>query len=291
MNSHASATRRPGFTLIELLVVIAIIAILAAILFPVFARAREQARKTSCLSNMKQIGLGLYMYAEDYDEILPERRGSGDHGPVDPADFENGYQRTWQNMVYPYIKNYQVFKCPSNSAAQHGVGGLASTTGSSVSPYFAAGYAMYLPNYTPSPLYPNGAAYPQPIAGLPYPSQELIIVEDHFIWPDAGPWLSYCEPSPSSTDPNCPPSDGEFLPGPSTWSSGHANKAANIIYLDSHAKYKHYPDTFVDDPGRNGENDWRYSYNYAEKVDPGDFSWMNSFPDQMRNYPDNGNSF
>src|SRR5476651_819462 len=93
---------RHGFTLIELLVVIAIIAILAAILFPVFARAREQARRTSCLSNMKQIGLALFMYAQDYDETLPERYGCSDVPANCGADYETingiGYARTWKTM-------------------------------------------------------------------------------------------------------------------------------------------------------------------------------------------------
>ena len=95
-------TRRAmGFTLIELLVVIAIIAILAAILFPVFARAREKARQTSCLSNAKQVDLACLMYAQDYDEMMVT--GSG-------------YQNTtinWQLKVEPYIKNTQLLVCPS----------------------------------------------------------------------------------------------------------------------------------------------------------------------------------
>jgi len=93
-------TRR-GFTLIELLVVIAIIAILAAILFPVFARAREKARQTSCLSNIKQIGLATLMYVQDYDERMPRFRGG------------NANDAGVHKMIYPYMKNLQMFYCPS----------------------------------------------------------------------------------------------------------------------------------------------------------------------------------
>jgi prepilin-type N-terminal cleavage/methylation domain-containing protein/prepilin-type processing-associated H-X9-DG protein len=92
--------RKNGFTLIELLVVIAIIAILAAILFPVFAQAREKARQTSCLSNGKQIGLSLLMYVQDYDEIFPML-------------WQNWPNGTWASAVLPYIKNLQIFTCPS----------------------------------------------------------------------------------------------------------------------------------------------------------------------------------
>jgi prepilin-type N-terminal cleavage/methylation domain-containing protein/prepilin-type processing-associated H-X9-DG protein len=91
------STRRSGFTLIELLVVIAIIAILAAILFPVFARAREKARQTSCLNNIKQIGTAMTMYLTDYDGRF-----------VTTSD-----DWRWYGPVMPYIMNEQIFKCPS----------------------------------------------------------------------------------------------------------------------------------------------------------------------------------
>lgn len=96
---------RSGFTLIELLVVIAIIAILAAILFPVFAKAREKARQTSCLSNMKQIGLGLMMYVQDWDETMPgfKHRLYGGNSRGDG----------WYEGIEPYVENEQIGICPS----------------------------------------------------------------------------------------------------------------------------------------------------------------------------------
>jgi len=103
-----------GFTLIELLVVIAIIAILAAILFPVFARARENARKANCLSNMKQLGLAVMQYAQDYDEVLPPTYNGGSTTYTLP----NGNQHTgavlWPTLLYPYVKNTGVYVCPSD---------------------------------------------------------------------------------------------------------------------------------------------------------------------------------
>ena len=106
-----------GFTLIELLVVIAIIAILAAILFPVFARAREAARKTSCLSNMKQIGTGMMMYAQDYDEIMPSgvfaTQPAGIWGTPAWNDYGWCYIFT---LLDPYTKNTGIYGCPSTQA-------------------------------------------------------------------------------------------------------------------------------------------------------------------------------
>ena len=95
--------QRKAFTLIELLVVIAIIAILAAILFPVFAQARDKARSIACLSNTKQLALGVIQYSQDYDELLPV------------AGYNAQCRGRWQWQIYPYVKNQQVFTCPNIS--------------------------------------------------------------------------------------------------------------------------------------------------------------------------------
>ena len=110
-------TRR-GFTLIELLVVIAIIAILAAILFPVFAQAREKARQASCISNHKQLSLAMMQYVQDYDETFPARYFPNDIGyacsttPVTYL-FDAPNKTT---TLSPYIKNNDIYRCPSNQA-------------------------------------------------------------------------------------------------------------------------------------------------------------------------------
>ena len=115
--------RKSGFTLIELLVVIAIIAILAAILFPVFARARENARRASCQSNLKQIGLGIKQYIQDYDEKYPLQ-----------GDWSDG-RDGWALIIQPYLKSTQVLQCPSerrpgsSSATADGINTSATNAG------------------------------------------------------------------------------------------------------------------------------------------------------------------
>ncbi len=113
MGSHTNGLRARlvAFTLIELLVVIAVIAILAAVLFPVFATAREKARQSSYASNMKQLGLGIIQYTQDYDETMPSMN-------VFDSSHGNWEQYSWREMIYLYVKSAQVYTCPTNASTQ-----------------------------------------------------------------------------------------------------------------------------------------------------------------------------
>jgi prepilin-type N-terminal cleavage/methylation domain-containing protein/prepilin-type processing-associated H-X9-DG protein len=127
--NEMSARRRAGFTLIELLVVIAIIAILAAILFPVFAQAREKARLITCTSNMKNLGTALSMYTQDYDEELPSwpfqngNPATNTPGLFTDPRFQNTPNGNWSYAVWvdaiqPYVKNWAIFACPNGPLTQ-----------------------------------------------------------------------------------------------------------------------------------------------------------------------------
>lgn len=132
-NRKDETIERSGFTLIELLVVVAVISILAAILFPVFARARENARRANCLSNVKQISLGMMMYIQDYDECFPPQYGAA----------------IWPNLLQTYIKAYGIMRCPSSPNASgwatdvtNGYSQTYAFTGGVVGVYIQAGYPI-----------------------------------------------------------------------------------------------------------------------------------------------------
>jgi prepilin-type N-terminal cleavage/methylation domain-containing protein len=235
--------RRKGFTLIELLVVIAIIAILAAILFPVFAQAREKARQSQCLSNTRQIALALMTYAQDYDEMLVMRYP--------------GPNVSWKNSLEPYLKSADIYRCPSNPRAR-----TPDVLGK-----YPGGYAMWLPDPPIAVNMASGAAYPQPMAGVAYPANSLIILEHSYNWPDTGPYLQYNEPA----------KDKNALAGPSEWNSGHDPKACNIIYLDGHAHYSRLIGTFDRRTGDN-INEWRFDPDVMYKK----LAYMRTLEDGLR---------
>jgi len=108
------ATAR-GFTLIEILIVLAVLGLLAALLLPAFSRTRESARRVTCASNLKQIGLGLHQYVQDSDGRMPARYVNHP-GNSDPGGNANGHVKryNWRVQIYPYLKNTELFRCPSN---------------------------------------------------------------------------------------------------------------------------------------------------------------------------------
>lgn len=197
--------RKSGFTLIELLVVIAIIAILAAILFPVFAQAREKARQTSCLSNLKQLSLGTLMYVQDNDETFPLHETVG-------AD---GYFYIWssKNSLNVYVKNTGILKCPSDSLTNpkaEDVGiydGRVPVGMSYMVNLFTPGYSGALfgvdsPRglFVHSPEYNNGISSPTTLANVNKPTEVVMFTEGLKEWYvdvyECGPYLNnendYC---------------------------------------------------------------------------------------------------
>ncbi|MBC7807271.1 MAG: DUF1559 domain-containing protein [Akkermansiaceae bacterium] len=160
----ATPCKHSAFTLIELLVVIAIIAILAAILFPVFAQAREKARQTSCLSNCKQVGLGMLQYLQDSDETFP-RAWYIDNTPSDPV-----LRYKWVDGIAPYVKNEAMFTCPSDDDGSGGNKPYKFRDGQNYGSYaMNATYYDTSDNATPP--------YEQPLAALPVPSRTIWVLE------------------------------------------------------------------------------------------------------------------
>ena len=174
----APKRRASGFTLIELLVVIAIIAILAAILFPVFARARENARRASCQSNLKQIGLGIAQYTQDYDEMYPAKPPSGfgtDYQWTAPTD-----SGMWGNQIFPYVKSTQLFKCPSVGSYESttvGLGHYRNYASHYVMNTFLGYPASVQPRFTPHGHSDTYALGGFPLAAVGAPAITLLVTE------------------------------------------------------------------------------------------------------------------
>ena len=172
---------KAAFTLIELLVVIAIIAILAAILFPVFAQAREKARATSCLSNMKQINLGMIQYMQDYDEAFPNRLVGY---PNSDKNYPLQEQWTWRRALVPYTKSVAVFVCPSNPFSNIPSGAVAGNTDKPDG--FFVSYACN----RAATCKDGGDTEPYTLAGTEKPASAIAFVEFTMQWaeytPDSG---------------------------------------------------------------------------------------------------------
>lgn len=164
-----------GFTLIELLVVIAIIAILAAILFPVFAKAREKARQATCQSNLRQIGTAMRMYAADYDGRPPFYHPPTLPTTADPRDSSYLYMHAWYDAMMPYVKNLQILVCPSSSDRPP----IDLEIGGQHYAYWAT-YAMNWRCYWWGAA--AGTLGPRPLDDYTYPSEIIWMIDGNRPW-------------------------------------------------------------------------------------------------------------
>lgn len=232
--------KRLGFTLIELLVVIAIIAILAAILFPVFQKVRENARKVSCQSNLKQIGLAIIQYTQDNEEILPNSWSGVDPGPSRP----DGSRFKWMDQVYPYVKSTGVFHCPDDSGVLGGTGiyipAAQLTAASDMTHYGSYGLnSAYWGRATSDSGPGNGGA---PLSALNSPATTIQAADGtdsyQIDWQDIGGETTTTVESSQAIGPPgmSGPSDGGVM-----FRHG-APDLANILYCDGHVKSKRLSD-------------------------------------------------
>ena len=206
-SAKTASASRAGFTLIELLVVIAIIAILASILFPVFGRARENARKSSCLSNLKQIGLGLMQYTQDYDENIPYS-GYGYNvagAPVSPNAYSS-YK--WADVIQPYIKSDQLFTCPSDTGPNAkftsfpGAANTSRATNTSTGQPLGGSYSVNVTYGGNRPATPPSG---QNLSVVVSPSTTIYAVESQSVPNNQLYWSNFWYDSPpvnKGTDPN-----------------------------------------------------------------------------------------
>jgi len=281
---------KKAFTLIELLVVIAIIAILAAILFPVFAQAKRAAKQTVAISNMKQIGLSLHMYATDNDDTTPNRR-------ITVVDATGQYDLSWKAVDYPYTKNVGIFTDPINSASKYAddtsnfayaqlMDGATEDLPTGT-PRFTRGYAManafWLTNNWGGPGVPE--------SDVPQVATVAQTFETASVYVDYGPYIPLCDGGPNDAANGCAGQENDESAGgaiPITWpgsgpnyggdkSKGPKAHGSVISYYDGHAGVQSLGSFCNSDPTQ--LNTWGYVPNQLASgyMGGGDITWLGTF--------------
>jgi prepilin-type N-terminal cleavage/methylation domain-containing protein/prepilin-type processing-associated H-X9-DG protein len=228
--SRRQTSRNPGFTLIELLVVIAIIAILAAILFPVFAQARSKARQAMCLSNMKQVGLAFSMYTQDYDENLCPLYMNGTAASLQVQGegglwwYADNYLMTWHKFLLPYTKNVFVFKCPEAPAGDFNGPSVVNVN-----------YGGNRDIFSTLDARPNTSPTVRSLAAIPKPADTIAVLDCGRYFYD---W-SYVKLGPIQSKyyiPNDPRGCGNPVDPQCAQDKRH-NGGVTIAFADGHAKW------------------------------------------------------
>lgn len=238
--------RNNGFTLIELLVVIAIIAILAAILFPVFAQAREKARQTMCLSNSRQMGLAVQMYVQDYDEKLPSvQMGHGMHAT-----------KSWIDQIQPYVKDTLLRRCPSDSSPAWNDTQNPRKTSYGFNAYLDPFHPPYGDHMNPRPFSLAGIARPAQCIfstelaerNSKYP--DMLIRSDHFM---PMYWGNPSRVADSMMNDRLWDSQKGI---PTTLAITRHSGGMNYVFVDGHAKGHRFEQTWIQTPGQPPARDW-----------------------------------
>jgi len=242
-------SRRRGFTLIELLVVIAIIAILAAILFPVFAQAREKARQSACLSNNKQISTAVMQYTQDFDEKMP-------------LFLIASPRSTWAGQVQPYIKSWNVFKCPNMPEATSGGQSIwqppfNSTANLSVWQGYGwnVDYMNFSADCSDYNIGGSSSGPPTPLAAIPKPADTVMFggaslapgtgsfANANSLYPIHGGYYYLFAPATETTPEGCVWSNGGWGQGSLMGPYGgfeqprHTDQGGNLSFVDGHTKF------------------------------------------------------
>jgi len=249
---------RTGFTLIELLVVIAIIAVLAAILFPVFAQAREKARATACLSNCRQMGIAVQIYIQDNDEGMPTVR-------MDMMDASGMMMSnaSWLDLVQPYIKNNLLQRCPSDNATNWEDKDMPRLSSYGFNAYFDTVHPPYGDPMNPRTIHLAAVTYPAETifaAELAEKNSKtgVAISEDHFMpmfWGD-----------PAHVDPGMGGMDSGIMGSgyqwdmdkqePTTVAIRRHQEGSNYVFVDGHARWHRFAATWQQTMGQPPSRDW-----------------------------------